>query len=186
MKKILLLLAMVIVVSMVSLSCQVGSDSKKNADDKAEKEAVRALQKLQARVEVGISYRDYTSALGDAKSEVNLFLQSPGAKKRLELSMAIEKAMRHYQTVTDVWKWKIDKHDSTIPVDYWLWEFLLKTYPNLKEENSRWWDKLKERDPAFSNSRSYKPDEIIPDLAMQIVLKEASKELGEATKLLSQ
>jgi hypothetical protein len=133
MKKILLLLAMVIVVSMVSLSCQVGSDSKKNAGDKA----VRALQKLQARVEVGISYQDYTSALEDTKSEVNLFLQSPEAKKRLELTMTIEKAMRHYQAVTDVWKWKVDRHDSTIPADYWLWEFLLKTYPNLKEENSR-------------------------------------------------
>jgi hypothetical protein len=166
----------------VSLSCQVGSDSKKNAGDKA----VRALQKLQARVEVGISYQDYTSALEDTKSEVNLFLQSPEAKKRLELTMTIEKAMRHYQAVTDVWKWKVDRHDSTIPADYWLWEFLLKTYPNLKEENSRWWDKLKERDPAFSNSRFYKPNEIFPDLAMQIILKEASKELGEATKLLSQ
>jgi hypothetical protein len=46
------------------------------------KEAVRALPKLQARVEAGISYRDYSPALGDALFEVKLFLQSPGAKEK--------------------------------------------------------------------------------------------------------
>ena len=44
------------------------------------KDAVRALQKFQARIEVGISYRDYAPALGDVKFEVNQFLRSPEAQ----------------------------------------------------------------------------------------------------------
>ncbi|MGD0915062.1 MAG: hypothetical protein ABSB22_01280 [Thermodesulfobacteriota bacterium] len=66
------------------------------------KEAVRALQKLQARVEAGISYRDYRPALGDALFEVKLFLSSPESKEKIELATAISKAMYYYQFAADL------------------------------------------------------------------------------------
>ena len=67
------------------------------------KDAVRALQKLQARVEAGISYRDYAPALGDALFEVKLFLRNPEAKTKPELAAAISKAMGYYQTAGEIW-----------------------------------------------------------------------------------
>jgi hypothetical protein len=67
------------------------------------KDAVRALQKLQARVESGISYRDYAPALGDALFEVKLFLRSPEAKTKPELAAAVSKAMEYYQTAGEMW-----------------------------------------------------------------------------------
>jgi hypothetical protein len=72
------------------------------------KDAVRALQKLQARVESGISYRDYGLALGDARFDVNLFLQSPQAKNE-KLKASIRRAMEHYQMARTVWQVKFDK-----------------------------------------------------------------------------
>ncbi len=73
------------------------------------KDAVRALQKLQARVEVGVIYRDYLPALGDAKFEVNLFLKSPEAKNKIELADAISTAMEYYETAGEIWKSSIQK-----------------------------------------------------------------------------
>ena len=67
------------------------------------KDAVRALQRLQARVEAGISYRDYAPALGDALFEVKLFLRSPEAKTKPALAAAISKAMEYYQTAGEMW-----------------------------------------------------------------------------------
>jgi hypothetical protein len=45
------------------------------------KEAIRALRKLEAKIEVGISYADYLTALGDANFEAKMFLESPEAKE---------------------------------------------------------------------------------------------------------
>ena len=45
------------------------------------KDAVMALKKMEARVQSGISYRDYGNALADAKFPVNLFMESIEVKK---------------------------------------------------------------------------------------------------------
>lgn len=67
------------------------------------KEAVRALQKIQAKVESGIIYRDYLPALGDARFEVTLFLNSSEVKNRPALAEAIAKAMEYYQIAGEMW-----------------------------------------------------------------------------------
>jgi len=45
------------------------------------KEIINAFEKLESRIEVGISYNDYTSALGDVNFKVKMFLKSPEAKE---------------------------------------------------------------------------------------------------------
>jgi hypothetical protein len=91
------------------------------------KEAIRALKKLEARVQVGISYRDYAPALGDAQFEVNLFLESPEAKSKSELSQSIKKAMELYLQANTIWGEKVklslpyelqEKFDKAITT-YW-------------------------------------------------------------------
>lgn len=71
------------------------------------KEAVMALKRLEARVQAGISYRDYGPALGEAKFPVNMYIESLDAKKTTELSGLIEKTMFHYEQAAFVWKEKI-------------------------------------------------------------------------------
>jgi hypothetical protein len=72
------------------------------------KEAIYGLKKLEARVEAGISYRDYSPALGEAKFPVNLYLESQEAKNNPELASLIEKVMVHYEQAGFVFKEKIE------------------------------------------------------------------------------
>ena len=76
------------------------------------KEAISALKRLEARVEVGISYRDYGPALGDALFGVNQFLQSPEARKNPKLAEVITKVMTHFRMAGRVWNWSISSGSS--------------------------------------------------------------------------
>ena len=72
------------------------------------KEALLGLKKLQARVQSGVSYRDYGQALGEAKFPVNLYLESKESSKNPELTDSIKKAIAHYEFVRMVWQDTID------------------------------------------------------------------------------
>jgi hypothetical protein len=45
------------------------------------KEIITAFEKLESKIEVGISYNDYSSALGDVNFKIKMFLKSPEAKE---------------------------------------------------------------------------------------------------------
>jgi hypothetical protein len=70
----------------------------------SEKDAIKALKKLQAKIESGISYQKYREALGDTNSEVKLFLESKNATKDLALTQSIKKIMSNYQDAADLWQ----------------------------------------------------------------------------------
>jgi hypothetical protein len=70
------------------------------------KDAYRALKKLEAMTQAGVSYRDYGPALGEAKLEVNLFLESPEAREKPRLREIFSKAMGHYEQAGAVWGYK--------------------------------------------------------------------------------
>jgi hypothetical protein len=67
------------------------------------KEALMALKKLQAKIQIGISYKEYGPACGDAKFPVNLFLEGDEAKKDFKFTQAIKTAMKHYEGAFEVW-----------------------------------------------------------------------------------
>lgn len=66
--------------------------------------AVKALKKLQARTQAGISYRDYPPALGEAKFEVNLYLDGNDSNKNPTLTTTISDAMALYEYANSIWK----------------------------------------------------------------------------------
>lgn len=128
------------------------------------KDAVRALQKLQARVEAGISYRDYAPALGDALFEVKLFLASPEAKTKPALASAVSKTMEHYLIARQIWEFDTYRYSAT-PENKNL---VKKIYPELSDKVDR---------DAFT---------FVVKEAVQMSLKRAQDELEKATALLSQ
>lgn len=71
------------------------------------KEAFIALKKMEARLQAGISVRDYSVALGETKFPVNLYLEGPEAKENMELSLLIEKVMKHYENIGTIRKERI-------------------------------------------------------------------------------
>ena len=66
-------------------------------------DAVKALQKLQTKIEIGMTYHDYVSALGDTWFEVKSFLDSPEAKIKPELASEINQSMDNYRFAREYW-----------------------------------------------------------------------------------
>lgn len=100
-------------------------------------EAVRSLKKLEARVQVGISYRDYAPALGDTKFEVNLFMEGLDAKKKVKLAESIARVMIHYQYAGSTWNFGFSGAtgcgDGAIWIESDTAKKALKLYPKAKE-----------------------------------------------------
>ncbi len=137
------------------------------------KDAVRALKKLEARCQAGISYRDYAPALGEAKFEVNMFLEGEEAKSTGELKTSIAKTMTHYLYLQKLWSRKnsefkynmfmLDKDPYGTMAEYF------KLYPTAKS-------------PKTGGGILSKNGEFVYfSEAFSFVLNEASKELKIST-----
>lgn len=167
MKK-LILLAMVIGL-LVSNICYAQSG----------KEAVRALQKLQARVETGISYRDYAPALGDAKFEVNLFLQSPEAKEKQELASSITVSILTYELALSVWNLSFDQMRNRYARPGMILKNsisqLCNGHPEVAKEFEAW---------NGISRQAARNDQIPAEYIIRGLWREAGKELEKATSLL--
>lgn len=152
----------------------------------SEKNAIRALKKLEAKCQVGVSYRDYITALGDTKFEVNMFLESSKAAKNPELAASIKKAMIHYEMAG-----KVLTYNSSLPggggffflipgpmdVGYEFGKAILKSYPKA--------NKNIENGGALTGEGS--PRGVIDVSALvQIIWQEASAELKKASFILSE
>ena len=84
--------------------------------------AYKALKKVEARTEVGVSRRDYPEVIAEAKVAVNLFIESPESKSVPDLTESLEKAMKHYSDAKNLW----DVNNTTLGLnadfrDYWKW-----------------------------------------------------------------
>lgn len=136
------------------------------------KDALMALKKLEARIQGGVTYRDYGSALGEAKFPLNLYFESSEAKKYSDLSSSLRNAMYHYDVASRVWEFKMGRPPSRgrfINVNSDLGKYLEKSYPNVKT------DALSEL-KIFGKDSTYDAD-----LVLRLIWKDASKEVDNAT-----
>jgi hypothetical protein len=140
------------------------------------KEALRGLKKLEAKCQSGISYRDYSSSMGDAKFEVNLFQESKAAGKNQELTNCILRAMGHYINAGIYWDMKFSGHNPTIDsiLSKDLEPIILKQYPDADKDAHEGGARL-----SLGNNNP-----IMVDFLLPIIWSEASKELNKASKLL--
>jgi hypothetical protein len=67
-------------------------------------DAYKSLKKLESKIEIGINYKDYSTALGDINYEVKEFLESREAKKKPKLAESLERVMTHHKNAMTVWK----------------------------------------------------------------------------------
>lgn len=68
--------------------------------------ALNALKKLQAKTEVGVSYRDYSPAVADARFAVKQFLDTPRAGSEA-ISAALASALAAYEDAGELWNLEI-------------------------------------------------------------------------------
>ena len=152
----------------------------------SDKNAFRALKKLEAKCQVGISHKDYISALGDTKFEVNMFLESSKAAKNPELAASLKKAMIHYEMAG-----KVITYNSSLPggggflfmvpgpmdTGYEVGKAMLKLYPKA--------NKNIENGGALTGEGS--PRGVVDVSALvRIIWQEASAELKKASFILSE
>ena len=72
--------------------------------------ALNAVKKVEARAEVGITYKDYSTVVGEAWADVKIFAESPEGKKLPEFSFLLVSAMGKYKLALDIWH----KTDTTL------------------------------------------------------------------------
>ena len=73
--------------------------------------ALNVLKKVQARIEVGINYADYSTVVGEGWGEVKVFAESPEGKTVPDFSDMLVSAMAKYKLALDVWRSVIDAHE---------------------------------------------------------------------------
>jgi len=81
----------------------------------AAKTAIKALKKIENRVEVGVSYRDYPGALSDVTDVVREFQESKFSQTIPATNEAITEALKHYRVALVLWR---DKFSSRIVKDH--------------------------------------------------------------------
>lgn len=90
-------------------------DQKRKADEEQKKKTefvsaaracLSAIRKLEARVSVGISYRDYYAPLADTKFEVESFVRGASGTYNQEFTRHVSKALSHYQMAGSIWSLK--------------------------------------------------------------------------------
>lgn len=104
------------------------------------KPAMTALQKLRSRVDVGVSYRDYSTPLADADYEVKRFLKSPTAGQRSEFDLAISKALVAYYRAGLEWNTAVRFAGKLIDDEIIVGPELLEQYPELSQYSRRGWE----------------------------------------------
>ena len=66
------------------------------------------MKKVEARTEIGIAYRDYSTVVGEAWADVKVFAESPEGKKLSEFSHLLVSTIDKYRLALEVWKGKLD------------------------------------------------------------------------------
>lgn len=74
-------------------------------------DAIVGLKKLDTQVDTGISYRDYSGALAEAKLPVRLFAEGPEAAANPEFVKSLLKSIEHYEFAKRVWDAKFSALD---------------------------------------------------------------------------
>lgn len=159
------------------------------ADAQSARDAIKALKRIEARVDMGINYNEYVLAVADARVEVEMYLESSEARQKQALTNSIKKILEHYETAREVWKMKVSKTEDIGTVFGHLiclkddpegvfGRRLLKQYPQA--------EKPVDHGGAMA-TRAYKKgacDEILVDNLIHIIWLEASRDLHQATKML--
>lgn len=135
------------------------------------RDAIKSLKKLEAKCQIGISYKAYFEVLGDVQFDINMFLESPEAGKYPELSDSIFVVMEHYKFAGTFLEYFFGKKaviyhrgiDKDIGMD------IIYKYP-------------KSLNALVHTNNDFGLD---PFKTVRIIWEEASQELKIATKLLN-
>ncbi|NVN97617.1 hypothetical protein HXX01_05355 [Candidatus Nomurabacteria bacterium] len=136
--------------------------------------AVKSLKKLQARTQAGISYRDYPPALGEAKFEVNCYLDGNDSNKNPTLAKNIPDTTALYEYANSIWKEKYSDEAANgfIGIDSGIGKIIASTYFSRYPEDKKDY----KNGGVLANELGGK---LIIDIAVRKTLDRASQKMTE-------
>ena len=75
------------------------------------RDALNALKRIEAKIEVGLTFRDYTTVIGDGWADVKIFIESDDGGRLVEFSGLLTNAIGHYKLALDIWNNEIKHSD---------------------------------------------------------------------------
>ncbi len=93
--------------------------------------AVKALKKLEARTEIGITFVDYNKAVSEIYPDLKVFIESPDSREMPELRFVLANAIGCHLKVRELWSAKVASDDpvrqynasmTLITAQPWLWK----------------------------------------------------------------
>jgi len=106
--RIVLAIVVVVAVSVPTLMFSFSRSSAYRNLPQSARDALNAVKKLEARTEIGINYRDYSTIVGEVWGDVKLFIDSPEGKSVTEFSDLLASAVSKYKLALDLWQGKLD------------------------------------------------------------------------------
>lgn len=118
-------------------SVQKAESATTSANIAAANEAISALKKLGANVEIGVSYREYPKVLIEAVDINNKYLESNSAQSLPEPTKHIAAALSHYKNAWEFWNISVDgpyASSSSFISDPSFINLIKNKYPNVEAE----------------------------------------------------
>ena len=135
-------------------------------------DALKSLKNIETKIQTGVSYQDYPQIVADVNREVNMFLESNGAKKNPQFAKNIKMAMDYYMTAKEIWDIKFNCMDDfvleAIGINNDCGKAIKRLYPNSKAEIL----------PG-----SFGPVYVIQNI-LRSIFNDGSKELRKASEML--
>lgn len=113
----LILLLSTIIIAIIATTIMVYTTPKNEADEISYKyktapptaqNAINALKRIEARIEIGINFNDYTAIVGESWAEVKKFTNSSEGQTLTELNLALSKAIANHRLAIEIWKYSVD------------------------------------------------------------------------------
>lgn len=140
----------------------------------SERDVFRAFDRLQARIEVGINLRDYTTALGDINYELKSFTEAAKTSKERTISEALSTALNEHKMASSLWEYNIQMGSrygsAAIELDSTLGRSMAERYP----------DSIKPRDEggALTGSKKHLDVEILRRFAWRAAQAHVTRAKG--------
>lgn len=102
-----------------------------SAQAQSAKDAIRAFARMDAHIESGMNFTDFTRALGDVNFEFKQFLDGPEAASRPDVKARLGAALGHYATAAALWQAGLSSYGAIHSKE--LAASLTSAYPGLAQ-----------------------------------------------------
>jgi hypothetical protein len=137
------------------------------------RDAIEALQEVEARYGDDMTYGEYVEILRETKSTVNSYLNSQEAENRVQIANSILNILIHYQNAAEIWRYKIRYNKTYVERLRDDVQIYLTRYPDLKK-------------PVSEGGATEELDggrgALLIDAVVSIVMDQAAEELRKVSK----